>query len=251
MSRLRPVSIIAALLLAVALAGCQDASQPPEPPPSAPADPAAASPAYTEAAEPGPLAGCLEDGDTVLEFADSPLPTHALTFGEGSNAVILAHQAGQRPCAWEGFGRTLAEQGYRVFIPTLIAPEATMGAAVAWLADAGVTQYAFVGASMGGTFSLVATPALDPAPRLIVALSSPAVYGEFDALAVIGGLDVPVLLMVGDRDGDFPADARALADAQPAADLLVVESSAHGILLLESDAEVASRLAASLADALG
>lgn len=126
-----------------------------------------------------------------------------------------------------------------------------MGAAVAWLAAEGVTSYAMVGASMGGTFSLAAAPLLDPAPSLIVALSSPAVFNDSDALAAIGQLEVPVLLIVGDRDGQFPADAQQLADAQPDAELLVVESAAHGITLRDTNADVAVRLDAAISSALG
>lgn len=244
MSRIRLLSLPAVLLLAASLLGCQDGG--PSSEPSAPA----ASARYVKAADPGAVAACLREGDTVLELADSPLPTQALAFGDGESAVILAHQAGQKPCAWADHGRTLAAQGHRVFIPTLITPESTMGAAVAWLREQGADRYALVGASMGGTFSLVATPGLDPAPRLVVALSSPAVYGSWDATGVIGGLAVPVLLLVGERDGSFAADARELAEAQPEAELLVVDASAHGIALIAADADVASRLDAALADAL-
>ncbi len=248
-TRLRILSVVAAAAaLSLALAACQGSS--PE------AAPESAAPAplvpYTVADDAGVIAPCVQEGDTVLTLGDSPLPTEALAFGAGERAVILAHQAGQRPCAWEEFGRELADAGYRVFIPSLSGtPEGVMGAAVAWLTDEGVRDYAIVGASMGGTFALAATPSLSPTPSLVVAISSPTVYGSSDALAAIEGVEVPVLLIVGDADGEFTGQVRQLAEARPAAELLVVPSAAHGIDLRASDAEAASRLDAALHDALG
>ncbi|MGN6271985.1 MAG: alpha/beta fold hydrolase [Protaetiibacter sp.] len=249
----RPLLLLtAALAAAVALSGCQSAGAPAEPPSDTGDEPAAAL-RYTPVDEPGGVSGCVQEGDTVLTLGDDPLPrTESLTFGDSDRAVILAHQAGQRPCSWNDYGRALAERGYRVFIPSLTGtPDAVMGAAVAWLTENGVTQYAMVGASMGGTYVLASAAALTPAPSLVVAISSPTEYAGVDALATIGDIRSPVLLVAGDGDQDFAAQAQRLAEAQPDAELLVVASRAHGTELRWGDAQVAERLDAALDEALG
>jgi dienelactone hydrolase len=248
MSHRRLLLSAAAIAACVTLAGCQAA----EPPADSP-EMAAPLPSYTVVDEPGGVAGCVHDGDTVLTLGDDPLPrSESLAFGEGDTAVILAHQAGQRPCAWNEYGRELAARGMQVFIPSLTGtPDALIGAAVVWLTEHGVERYALVGASMGGTYVLAATPALTPAPSLVVAISAPTEYAGADALSAIADIDAPVLLMAGNGDGDFPAQARELADAQPDAELLVATSNAHGIELRANNAPVAERLDTALADALG
>jgi pimeloyl-ACP methyl ester carboxylesterase len=237
----------AAIAACVALAGCQAAEPPAESPTTAPL------PSYTVVDEPGGVAGCVHDGDTVLTLGDDPLPrSESRASGEGESAVFLAHPAGQRPCAWNEYGRELAARGMQVFIPSLTGtPDALIGAAVVWLTEHGVERYALVGASMGGTYVLAATPALTPAPSLVVAISAPTEYAGADALSAISEIDAPVLLMAGNGDGDFPAQARELADAQPNAELLVATSNAHGIELRANNAPVAERLDTALADALG
>jgi pimeloyl-ACP methyl ester carboxylesterase len=145
----------------------------------------------------------------------------------------------------------LAERGYRVFIPSLSGtPHAVIGAAVAWLTENGVTCYALVGASMGGGFVLSAAPALEPAPSLVAAISAGTDYAGTDVRDTIGDIAAPVLLIAGDGDKGFADEAKRLADARPDAELLVVASSAHGTQLLASDAQVAERLDAALAEAL-
>lgn len=247
MSPRRLLLSAAAIAACAALAGCQAAEPPAESPTTAPL------PSYTVVDEPGGVAGCVHDGDTVLTLGDDPLPrSESLAFGEGESAVILAHQAGQRPCSWNDYGRELAARGFQVFIPSLTGtPDAVIGAAVVWLRENGVERYALVGASMGGTYVLAAAPALTPAPSLVVAISAPTEYAGADALSAISEIDAPVLLMAGNGDGDFPAQARELADAQPNAELLVATSNAHGIELRADNAPVAERLDTALADALG
>lgn len=247
MTPLRLAAVAALAAAAIALSGCTGTSEP-----TASTDVADPAVAFVPVDEPDAVAGCVQEGDVVLALDAPGVPTEALAFGDGDRAVVLAHQSGQGPCAWEPYGRTLAELGYRVFLPALTAlPDDVMGAAVAWLTAEGVEEYALVGASMGGAFVLASAPSLDPAPAVVIALSSPTEYNDVDALANVGSVTAPVLLVAGDADADFAEQSTLLAEARPDTDLVVVASPAHGIALLTSDAEVAALVETALADALG
>lgn len=241
----RVLALISSSVLALSLAGCSSAVE---------SAGTSSSPqaGFVSSSEPHQVSGCLQEGDTALVLDAPGVPTEALTFGDGPRTVILAHQAEQGPCAWDAYGRTLAERGYRVFIPSLTAsPEDVMSAAVAWLGAAGVSEYAMVGASMGGAYVLSTAGELNPAPSVVVAISSPAQYNDIDALAGIRAITQPILLVAGTGDDDFADQARRLAEAQPDAHVLLVDSSAHGTALLATDTEVAAAVEAALTDAIG
>ena len=248
MSLRRTFVAVALAASLVGLAACQASD---EPTPTATASAEAAG--FRVNDEPDAVAACLQPGDTALAM-DTPggQLDEAITYGDGDTAVILSHQAEQGPCAWDAYGRTLAERGYRVFIPALlVTPEGVLAPSVDWLTEQGVERYALVGASKGGAYSLAAAAHLSPAPALVAAVSSPTEYDPADALGEIGAITSPVLLIAGSDDDDFAAQAQALADAQPAATLLVVPSSAHGTELIATSPEAATALDDALADALG
>jgi dienelactone hydrolase len=71
-----------------------------------------------------------------------------------------------------------------------------------------------VGASMGGTASLVAAHGIVPTVAGVASLSGPANYAGMDALTTVKSLTVPVLFMAAANDQaggfDFPADARTM-----------------------------------------
>ena len=62
--------------------------------------------------------------------------------------------------------------------------------------------------------------------RLFVAMLAEA--GKHSADDLLPTIDVPSLIVAGDRDGFTPPDrSRAMAEAIPGADLLIVEDGSH------------------------
>ncbi|MDO7883454.1 alpha/beta hydrolase [Salinibacterium soli] len=238
----RTAAIVTAL--ALVLGGCQPSTEPTVPSTEA----EVAEFAFVESAEPDAVSGCLQPGDIALALDAPGVPTEAIAYGEGDRGVILAHQSGQGPCSWDAYGRELAAGGYTVIIPMLTADAAPLlQAAADWLGSKGVEDYALVGASMGGAFVLAAGGSLSPEPAVVVALSPPVEHGGVDALAGIPAITAPVLIAAAEDDEDFADAARELAGAQPAAELLIVPGTAHGIALLASDESVAGAVREAVA----
>ena len=165
----------------------------------------------------------------------------ALLGGDGvRSGVVLAHQLYDTFCSWLDYGRSLAEKGYLVlafdFEP--VAPTPQIQAAAAELRRRGAERVALAGASMGGTASLVAAATMRPPPAAVASLSGPARLGSMDALPAVRKLEVPLLFMVGARDGSFTENARMLYRAAAATKktLDVIPTYRHGTALLTTDA---------------
>ena len=99
--------------------------------------------------------------------------------------------------------------------------------------DVGDSPFAIVGPSMGGGFALAYALSR---PRRVGALIlvSPSVYRiPEQEQRKLSGLDMPVLLVWGDRDTVFPLDeyGKPLKEALPRAKLLVLEHAGHGAYL--------------------
>ncbi|MGX5682599.1 alpha/beta hydrolase [Schumannella luteola] len=240
----RIAALTTTVVLALALTACHSSADPT----ASPTESSGAGHTFVENSEPDAVAGCLQPGDSALTLDAPGVPTEAIAYGDGERGVILAHQSGQGPCAWDEFGRELAADGYTVIIPMLTAePAPLLQAAADWLLDEGVENYALLGASMGGAFVLAAGGGLDPAPTAVIALSPPTEHGEVDALAGIPDIPTPVLIAAAEDDEDFAGAARTLTAAQPDAELLIVPGSAHGIALLGADDAVAAAVRGALA----
>lgn len=66
------------------------------------------------------------------------------------------------------------------------------------------------------------------APPLAAAWAQRAMAGRADSLGTLGGLRVPALVMIGDEDALATEDeARAMAEAMPNAELLVIPRAGH------------------------
>lgn len=247
-SRRRRGLVVVCTLLALGLTACAPAANPRSLPSDAAASPGTATvPKFVVNDDPVVVSGCLQTGDTALVLDWPRARTEALSFGKGDRAVILGHQAEQRPCAWAAFGRELAAQGWRVFIPRLnYEALPLLQASVNWLVNNGVTSYTLRGASMGGTFILSAAPDLDPMPSGAVAISAPATYGSADAVGAIGRIQSPVTLIAADGDDDFAEQAHELKEHNPSATLLIVHASEHGTELLSTNAKVRSAVLTTL-----
>lgn len=214
-------------------------------------DPGAASAphAETEASTPAPTPTlaplvedasakpeCAADGDVVLSRGDGE--AQVIVYGTGPTLVI-SPQLGYAICGMDAQGRELAWDGYRVVLTNADTPDAVANIvdAAAWArdhADGSDSAVGLLGASRGGTFVLAAGAAH---PDAIVALSPPAQYAGVDATATRAENLAPTLIIVGDGDGQFPADGKKLKNAWgPDSTLtLIAGSDDHGVDFLDRD----------------
>ena len=184
-----------------------------------------------------------------------------VALGTGRVGVVLSHQLGSDFCEWLPYARKLSREGYRVLAFSFRGSGSSEAgsasparldrdviAAAGELRRLGARRLVIVGASMGGTASLVAAPALRPAPKLVVSLSGPSYFGGLDASKTVPRFRGPVLFAAGADDDGFPTDARALykASASPAKRLLIVGSADHGSALVTYHPRVRSVLQAEL-----
>lgn len=208
-----------------------------------------------EAEAPAEPDGPCDAGEQAewLDLADDGSPD-AFQIGSGEAAVILLHQNDGRACAWVPFAQSLADQGYAVLVPVMRPgrwPQPVIGLAAEHLRADGATHLGLVGASMGGTYAIAATPELKPAPDVVVAVSAPDFYKGSSARDAIADLALPTLFVVAEHDTGFVPDAESLAAAAQDSELMVLgDATAHGILLLDQEPEAAAAVQDTLQEHL-
>jgi pimeloyl-ACP methyl ester carboxylesterase len=103
--------------------------------------------------------------------------------------------------------------------------------------DVGGSPFAIVGPSMGGGFALAY--ALSRPKRIgALVLVSPSVYRIPDQeKSKLSDLDIPVLLVWGERDRVFPLEeyGKPLKETLPRAKLLIIKQAGHGVYLDKPD----------------
>lgn len=186
-------------------------------------------------------------------------------FGEGRRAIVLAHMRPSDQKSWFDFAEALAEKRYLVLTfnfrgygdsqgeTDLGVLDRDVEAAVAHLsARHGAESVVLVGASMGGTASLVAASRIEVAG--VVSLSPPARIDGLDALGAVGRVSEPKLFIAANDDGSAAESAELLyrATLDPR-ELKIVPGSDHGTDLLtgDSSAEVVRLVEAFIAEVLG
>jgi esterase/lipase len=174
-------------------------------------------------------------------------------FGDGQVGVVLAHMFPADQTSWWAFARILAPKGFTVltfdfrgFCPGGVAgcSEGERDVAAMWqdvlgavdfLVARGLVRVMLVGASMGGTASLVA--AAQPAVQVvaIVALSAPQSFEGLTAdRAVLGNVTAAKLFLAGNSDptGAATAAQTMYDESPPPKQFEIFTSSDHGTDLL-------------------
>lgn len=234
--------VVVALVTLTAMAGCATGV-----PGSTPTTGAAARPAPTPTEEPG--ARCPEEaaqGRAVRATTPAGSSIGAVSLRNGTTAVIMAHQSGGNLCQWMPYATILASKGYRVLAfdfvgygsSTMVGPQTftdDIAALVALVRAEGATKVVLVGASMGGTMSLVAATTIQPAVQAVISVSAPTSFDGVNALAAVPALTMPALFMAAEGDGAFGSAARELAGATPKgkATLDLIDTFYHGVSLLD------------------
>jgi pimeloyl-ACP methyl ester carboxylesterase len=173
-------------------------------------------------------------------------------FGSGNVGVVLAHMFPADQRSWWPFAGTLADDGYRVLtfdfrgycpggnagcsggskdIPKI---SEDVAAAASYLRDAGATRVMLIGASMGGTASLLAAAQPEVHPSAIVTLSAPL---SFEGLTIdpttLQNVEAPKLFIAGNGDATAAQAAQQLYDqALGSRRVEIVPTDDHGTDLL-------------------
>lgn len=250
-----PVRAVLVLALAIGLAGCSSG------------DHGATSAHPSTAASDGPPrpgAPCLSrvgTGTPVRFGSGGATNLGGIVFGTGRTGVVLSHQSDGSLCEWAPYAVELARRGYRVLafdfpgfgyssdVVSGQSLDAAVVAAAAQLRSQGASTIVLIGASMGGTASLVAATEVQPAVAGVVSVSGPALYQDVAAGKAAPKLTVPVLYAAGRADDEFARDAQTLYDATPATvdrKLVIVAAGLHGVDLVADGSEVEAAVTAFL-----
>lgn len=182
-------------------------------------------------------------------------------FGSGATGVVLAHMRPADQTAWYAFAQSAAATGrftvltfdFRGYGASGGAKQfehldTDLSAALAYMkATLNVDRVFLVGASMGGTASMVV--GAREAVAGIVSISSPAQFEALDALSAEAEIGVPQLFITS--DGDVPAHnslEQLVKAAKQSADQEIYEGAAHGTDLFAGPhaADLTQRLIAFL-----
>ena len=154
-------------------------------------------------------------------------------FGDGSTGVVLSHMRPADQRSWFAFANRLADQGYLVLTYDFrgYCPGGDGGCsqgdlqisaiwqdvlgAMDFVRSQGATTVALVGASMGGTASLVAAAQEGSDAAVVVTLSAPVSIEGLDAdAAVLQRVDANKLFIAGLGDASASSRAGSAASAR-------------------------------------
>ncbi len=221
------------LLLAAAGEACGDAvTSEPSPEVVETAEAIARTVAIPAAYSTTPEAGDADEEPVVLD---------ARVFGDGPTGVILAHMRPADQSSWFPFATELAAAGgftvltfdFRGYGEStgekqFDRVDTDLTAAVTYMRDEmGIDRIFLVGASMGGTASLIVAARLPVAG--VVSISSPAQFPPLDAEAVVGQIDAPMLFITSQDDVPaFRSQERFWEAAGGAKEQEIYEGDEHG-----------------------
>ena len=170
------------------------------------------------------LAACGADTTgTEVDVGESA----ALTWGDGSYGVVLAHGASYDAASWEEQATAMADLDMTVVAVEDISPDA-IGAAVRDLQEDGIEDVALVGGSAGADAILRLAAAEPSLPDQLILLSPNS---------VVDGLGEQPKLFIASEDEPSGDVAGQLADSAPGAenDLVLLPGSAHAQGIFDGD----------------
>ena len=190
-----------------------------------------------------------------FETTDSKTLTGRL-FGRARVGVVLAHMYPADARSWYPAAVELARAGYMALafnfrgyadsekpVQIVKAPIDIAGAD-AFLRSQGARDVVYVGASMGGTASIIA--AQDQKPLAVVAVSAPTNFRGLDAPIVAGSVQRPVLLMASRGDTAAFDSLQELQRTLPNPDTRIYDGDAHGTALLDARPEAIDEIVSFL-----
>jgi len=205
----------------------------------------------------------LSGSEAVSFLSRDGVELEGRLFGQGASAVVMSHMLPEDQRSWFDLADRLAEQGYLVFTYDFrgYCPGGDGGCssgerdisaiwldvlgAVDLVRSRGATSVVLVGASMGGTASLVAAGEEGVDVQAVITLSAPlSIEGLLADAALLQRLSVGKLFIAGVGDAAAAAAAQELYGISPPPKRVeIVPANDHGTdLLTGAQAEVVKRL---------
>lgn len=163
----------------------------------------------------------------------------------GPNAVVFSHMFGTTQSIWYDLAGRLASQGYTVLTFDFRGVGTSSGklvirhvhrdtlAAVRFIRGRDPQKIVLIGASMGGTSSIVAAGQTDVDGLVVIA--SGMFFQGLDARSHLPNLHMPKLFIVGAKDAPFNQSARTMHARTPEPkQLLMIPTVAHGTYMFRS-----------------
>ncbi|MET1012429.1 MAG: alpha/beta fold hydrolase [Actinomycetota bacterium] len=220
------------------LAACGGGGDAPEPIDGSPASPS------TETTTPSPTPAPAE---AVTFRTSDGVRIAGRLFGDGPIGVVLGHSIDGDGTEWWNVAEVIEEAGhaavaidFRGYCPgddAGCSEDGSTGeawrdllAGATFLRDRGVRDVVLIGASMGGTASVLAAANARPGVAGVITLSSPtACCGMEVDRSIVEAIGAPMLFVAGRFDGEAPRSARAFARwAGPAGETLILGTGEHG-----------------------
>lgn len=160
-------------------------------------------------------------------------------WGSGQNAVVLSHMFGTDQSVWHALARKLSAEDFSALTYDFRGVGTSGGRLIIARVDLDVLsainfmrarqprRLFLIGASMGGTASLVA--AGQHRVDGVIVMASGMSFQGLDARPHLGTLNTPKLFIVGSDDAPFNESARSMyARTPPPKELKVIPTRAHG-----------------------
>lgn len=231
--------LAATALLAVAITACADTADAPGTTGSPEAPGGTGQPTITVRDDSAQIGVPVGEGDDFVTLRGH------LFGGKNDALVILSHMRPNDQSAWFEFAEELANQGYAALTfdfrgygetgdeLALDKLDEDLAAILQYVRATGRQEIYLLGASMGGTASLVV--AEQEEVDGVIAVSPPAEFEGLDALAAVANLDVPKLFIVSEDDTQAADFADLLAAAGDPKESETYSGDAHGTNLLQGE----------------
>lgn len=167
-------------------------------------------------------------------------------FGSGNRWVILSHMRPTTQTSWFDFARYLANNGYIVLTydfrgygksggsQDISNIDKDLDAALDFVIQYDAEKIFLIGASMGGTASLVV--ASRQTVDGVISFSSPTEIDSLSAIDKVGNIDAPKLFIASQGDENAAESANTLFDASPEPkEIEILDGSAHGTFIFEKE----------------
>jgi hypothetical protein len=249
---MRPVGLAAAALVVTVPAACGDDGGD-----QATGDTTSTTSATTSTTTPAGPCGIAEATDITFSAGREGATLHGVLVGQGSTAIVLAHESDRDACGWAFFVPELTADDRQIFAFDFNGNGSSsrigdgrldldLLAAVAEVRNRGATRVVVIGASMGGTAALAAAGTPNSGIDGVVSLSAVSSWLQTDAAASAATISVPVLFAAAENDGSTAETAQGVSETCGCAypDVLVFGGMRHGTRLLAEGPERAPLRAA-------
>jgi alpha/beta superfamily hydrolase len=201
-------------------------------------------------------AGEIKNGEVIFKTEDD-IQLNGNIFGRGDRWVILSHMYPTDQESWFDFAGELSERSYVALTfdfrgygksggskDDIVNIFKDVTAAITLAKSYNCRQVFLVGASMGGTASIIAA-SMDSTISGVVALAAPGKMGDdLDAISVVPELKMPKLFICAIGDDYHAKAAKAFYEksVEPKTLEIMENSSEHGTFIFEKEPENAVRL---------